>query len=93
MEIVPGLPNQRADLINANQQSKSRGQAAKQAASVCRRRDDRDRGGAGRGGDPDHRRRRVRLVELADRTVMVEIVVVLVGVVDQIRFGGGAVTL
>ena len=51
-----------------------------------------DGGRAGRGGDRDHRRRRrVRLVELADRTVMVEIVVVLVSVVDQIRFGGGGV--
>jgi hypothetical protein len=34
MEIVPGLPNQRADFIDANQRSNSRDQAAKQAASV-----------------------------------------------------------
>ena len=33
--------------------------------------------------------RRVRLVELADRTVMVDMVVVLVGVVDQITSVGG----
>jgi hypothetical protein len=42
------------------------------------------RSGAGRG----HWRRRVRLVELADHTVMVEMVVVLVGIVDQIISAG-----